>query len=309
MTSTSIDNLGAKTLKDVSTLESLNASRLAAAFLFLILLVLGSENFAQETSPESQLAHSALDLVDPSFNAQISTASYGTKSVSAILPLPDGKILVGGRFNSYNGIATGSVVRLNSNGSLDTTFINGTVEGAVLYGATDVNALAVQPDGKILVAGVFRLNAETATRTLVRLNADGSLDTGFSFNLVTDQSGIRQVLVRPNGKIIVSSHIITTPNGVRGVVQLNSDGTLDGSFDMAANPLVRYIELQNGKLLLIFGGSMEMARLNDDGSFDSTFNRQGMNHLDKLYVQPDGKIIVQSQAAKPVRLNADGTND
>ncbi|HEX8196566.1 MAG TPA: FG-GAP-like repeat-containing protein [Pyrinomonadaceae bacterium] len=302
------NNSGAKTLKGVSTLDSFNTLRSIAAVLFLILLMFGGKIFAQGTSPEQQLGHSTLDLVDPTFNAQISTSNYNAKSVNVILPLPDGKILVGGRFNSYNGAATGSVVRVNADGSLDTTFIGGAIEGTTKSQVIGVAALAIQPDGKILVGGAFQVNGETATRTLARLNADGSLDNTFSFNVETHQYGVRRILVRQNGKIVISSDSFSTPNGIEGVIQLNADGSLDSSFNSAADAGVKYIEFQNGKLLVLFGSTTEIARLNEDGSFDGTFNRRAID-IDFLYIQPEGKIIGQRAYGSLVRLNADGTSD
>lgn len=285
------------------TLNFFNVSRLIAASLFLIALAFPGDNLAQEASPEMPFGRSALDVVDPTFDAQISTTSYNHKAVHTILPLPNGKILVGGRFNSYNGSATGSLVRLNADGRLDSSFINGTVAGGDTTNANAVSILAVQPDGKILVGGVFNLTGETVTRKLVRLNADGSLDASFTFNNSTFNQ-IRRVLVRPNGKILASGE---------GIVQLNSNGSFDNSFSAAVNGPIRYIELQNGKLLTLTGsipGVGELARLNDDGSYDPTFNRRTVDTLSHLFIQPDGKIVGQSQTTPILsRFNADGTSD
>ncbi|MDQ4120465.1 MAG: FG-GAP-like repeat-containing protein [Acidobacteriota bacterium] len=309
MITKSNDNSGMKELKGVSTLEFFKALRLTATFLFFILLVFGNNSVAQQTSFAALRGHSTLDLVDPTFNAQISTTSYNQKSVYTILPLPDGKILVGGRFNSYNRVATGSLVRLNADGILDSSFINDTIAGGEGASSNGVNVLAVQPDGKILAGGVFTLSGETATRPLVRLNADGTLDTTFSFTVPTFQFGVRRILVRPNGKIVISCEGFTTPGGVEGIIQLNSDGSLDNSFNAAVSAPTRYIEFQNGKLLTVSGNTAELARLNDDGSFDTTFNRRTVE-LFQIFVQPDGKIIGQRQGAPRLsRFNVDGTDD
>lgn len=309
MISNSKNNSGAKTSKGASTLEFLSALRITAAFLFLILPVFAGKNAAQQAAPVTLLGHSTLDLVDPSFNAQISTVNYNQKSVYAILPLPDGRIVVGGKFNSYNGVPSGSVVRLNPDGSLDASFDNDTIAPSETTNSWGAAALAYQPDGKILVGGVFKVNDETATRNLVRLNADGSLDTTFTFNLTTAQFGPRRILVRPNGKILISSESLTTPNGVEGIVQLNQDGSIDTSFDAAVTAPTRNIEFQNGKLLAVSGATTEIARLNDDGSYDQTFTRRPAEFF-QVHVQPDGKIIGQRQGTPSlVRLNANGTDD
>ncbi|HEX8398217.1 MAG TPA: FG-GAP-like repeat-containing protein [Pyrinomonadaceae bacterium] len=285
--------------KGVLTHEFFNVLRLIATSLFLIALVFAGENFAQETS----LVHNEGDILDQTFNAKISATSYNHKAVDTILPLPDGRILVGGRFNSYNQAVTGSLVRLNADGSLDSTFNSNTIAGGDATSLNAVSVLAVQPDGKILIGGAFTLNGESVTRKLVRLNADGSLDTTFTVNSSTFNQ-VRRILVRPNGKILVSAD---------NIVQLNSDGSFDNSFNSAVTAQTRYIEFQNGKLLaltgVIPGTTAELVRLNDDGSFDATFNRRTIG-LSQVFVQPDGKIIGQSVTMPFLyRFNADGTND
>lgn len=86
----------------------------------------------------------------------------------------DGKILVGGNYYAYNGNVLHYLVRLNANGSFDTTFNSG---GIGVDGF--VTALALQPDGKILVGGNFTRYQGHATYGILRLNADGSFDASF----------------------------------------------------------------------------------------------------------------------------------
>src|SRR5690606_28191869 len=98
-----------------------------------------------------------------------------SESVRGLALQSDGKIIVGGRFTSYNGTARGRVARLNTDGSLDTTF------AAVGVGAdAQVEAVLVQPDGQILVAGNFNNYNGTARQKVVRLNTDGSVDPSFA---------------------------------------------------------------------------------------------------------------------------------
>lgn len=111
--------------------------------------------------------------VDPTFNVGGSGANG---AVNAMVVQPDGKILIGGQFNQYNGSPTTSVARLNQDGSLDNSFNIG-LKGPV----TTVNALALQPDGKILVGGTLVLyNGAIKFRGILRLNQDGSLDDTFN---------------------------------------------------------------------------------------------------------------------------------
>ncbi len=92
------------------------------------------------------------------------------------LPLsnPNGKILISGDFTTYNGTTANRIARLNSDGTLDTTFITGT--GA----NSGVNTITLQPDGKILIGGYFTKYNNTTANRIARLNADGTLDTTFT---------------------------------------------------------------------------------------------------------------------------------
>src|SRR6185436_11532402 len=97
----------------------------------------------------------------------------------AVAVQPDGKILIAGQFTSYNGDATASdyVMRLNADGTRDTTFNAG---GSGAQGS--VSAVAVQSDGKIVIAGLFTsYNGDAAASDYVmRLNADGTRDSTFN---------------------------------------------------------------------------------------------------------------------------------
>jgi uncharacterized delta-60 repeat protein len=98
--------------------------------------------------------------------------------VNSIAVQSDGKVLIGGLFTSYNGTSRGYVARLNTDGSLDTGFLaTGAGAGGLTY--PDVNSIAVQSDGKVLIGGLFTSYNGTSRGYVARLNTDGSLDTGF----------------------------------------------------------------------------------------------------------------------------------
>ncbi|HLM62489.1 MAG TPA: hypothetical protein VK308_16935, partial [Pyrinomonadaceae bacterium] len=115
--------------------------------------------------------------------------------VEKIVVQPDGKILVGGQFNSFNNVSTEpGLVRLNADGSADVNFNF----HSILPPSTVVYAIAVQPDGKIIIGGVFGI-VNGLTRTgIARLNADGTIDA--SFNPVFGNAAIRSIVVEANGK-------------------------------------------------------------------------------------------------------------
>src|SRR5205814_1814819 len=107
--------------------------------------------------------------LDPSFNPGTGPNDY----VQAVAVQSDGKTLIGGQFTSVNGTTRNRIARLNVDGGVDLTFDPG-------GGANGrVNAILVQPNGRILIGGSF-ITVDGTTRTNVaRLNANGSLDASF----------------------------------------------------------------------------------------------------------------------------------
>jgi uncharacterized delta-60 repeat protein len=258
---------------------------------------------------------------------------------------PDGKIVIGGAFTSYNGddAASDKVMRLNADGTRDSTFNAG---GA---GADDrVYAVAVQPDGKIVIGGDFTsYNGEAAetSDSIMRLNADGTRDPTFNPGGAGADGGVQAVAVQADGKIIIGGNF-TSYNGDAAandrVMRLNADGTRDATFNAAgmgaASPVggstVSAVALQpDGKIVI--GGfftsyngdaaatSDKVMRLNADGTRDASFNAGGAgadNAVLAVALQPDGKIVISglftsyngdaaATSDRVMRLNADGTRD
>jgi uncharacterized delta-60 repeat protein len=235
----------------------------------------------------------------------------------------DGKIIIGGDFNQYNGTGINRIARLNADGSLDTGFNPGTgASGRVL-------TLAVQADGKILMGGIFTSYNGTARNNIARLNADGSLDTGFNPGTGANSS-IFTTQIQPDGKIIIGG-FFTSYNGTARnyIARLNADGSLDSGFNPGAgtNIGIETMALQaDGKILI--GGEFTqyngvdrigIARLNADGSLDASFN-SGLeinSVVVTLAVQPDGKILIGGgfgsyngvPRSSIARLNSDGSLD
>lgn len=167
--------------------------------------------------------HSILDLVDPSINPQIQTTALSWKHVNQIISLPDGKILVVGRFNSYNGQPVDGLVRLNADGTLDTTFTSNLGYLSLTYAS-----IVVQADGKILV----RISDKDSERyELIRLNADGSIDPTFSFPAGITVTDLQSMAIDASGRIIVNG----TFNDFSSIIRLNSNGSLDPTFQSQLN--------------------------------------------------------------------------
>jgi uncharacterized delta-60 repeat protein len=257
--------------------------------------------------------------LDTTFNP--GTGANGTVQTTTLQP--DGKILIGGIFQSYNGFSRNRIARLNADGSLDATF--NPVSGA----NDDVNALALQSDGKMLIGGFFTSYNSVSRNRIARLNADGSLDA--TFNPGTGASGsVLSFTLQPDGKVIIGGEFLTYNGTARNrIARLNADGTLDATFNSGtgADGSVRSLARQPDGKILVGGGFItyngtgrnHIARLNADGSLDATFNPgTGANSsVQTTTLQPDGKILIGGEFStyngtsrnRIARLNVDGSLD
>jgi len=257
---------------------------------------------------------------------------FGNDFPKAMAIQSDGKILVAG-VNFSSSSLKFAVVRYNIDGSLDTTF---DTDGKVTtnYNGSDCHAyaLALQSDGKIVLAGDARNGSGYLGFAAMRYNTDGSLDTSFGTNGkvftlfgapgVTSDSA-NAVAIQNDGKIVLvgSSFLYSPSPGLSrfAALRYNADGSLDTSFDNdgmltssfgAFNDEGTSLAIQNdGKLVIGANSSLAqngteifaMARLNTDGSFDTTFDSDGKlttpigtfsNGLHSTILQADGKILV-----------------
>ena len=130
--------------------------------------------------------------LDTSFNPGIGANG----NTFAIAIQPDGKIIVGGEFTYFNGVPKSGIVRLNPDGSADTGFNPGLGASGAIAG------VALQPNGKIIIAGDFSAYNGTARSRIARINADGSLDTSFHPGTGTDNL-ISTLALQPDGKIVI----------------------------------------------------------------------------------------------------------
>lgn len=257
--------------------------------------------------------------VDPTFYLPNSGGTYPYVMATQ----PDGKIVMGGNFQSIYGFPRNHIARLNSDGSLDEGFDSGVGPNG------DVMALALQPDGKIVIGGGFTHVNGLWRQRITRLNADGTLDDSFNPDSYTN-GFVEAIVLQPDGKIIIGG-AFTAVNGVARpmLARLNPNGTLDPSFSSGytGNATIYTLALQpDGKLVI--GGAFThisgvtrhyVARLNADGSVDAGFNPAGgaNNIVYKIALQPDGKVLLlgafttMNGAARRyiARLNSDGSLD
>lgn len=291
-------------------------------------------------------------------------AAGGSDNIEKIEIQSDGKIVVCGFAIDGTPRTLFAVSRYYIDGTIDTFFNSaGTVTGvpgkaAFDFGATGTQnfsiGMAIQSDGKILVAGKGDLDNTAANRGfgIVRLNTDGTLDTTFNgtgkvlLQLdVADEDRATAVVVQPDGKIVVAGDVGVFATTDIGIVRLNSDGSLDTTFNstgivindtLGNNEVVDDMVLQSDGKILVSGQTgvggtptfAYVARFNSNGTLDTTFNSggadpgfvlsqygvgAGVNEAKSLVIQRDEKIIMVGIANSTLfgiaRFNADGTLD
>ncbi|HQU86189.1 MAG TPA: FG-GAP-like repeat-containing protein, partial [Pyrinomonadaceae bacterium] len=243
--------------------------------------------------------------IDTNFN---SSGSGPNRALSAILKQDDGKLILGGSFTSYNGVAKPQLVRISATGEIDNTFNypgnDGTVKiivpltnNKILIGGENsvwdrlerlesngtkdtsyttrpagrplINAVAKQADGKILVGGRFTVGNGQVRNNLARFNADGSIDTSFNpFSTDSTLFVVNDLKVLSDGKILVAS------DRGYGVVRLNSDGSKDTTFSTSNT----FNGIYNGLAVLpdnsiIAVGVSGLRKLTSSGALVSGFNQ------------------------------------
>ena len=241
----------------------------------------------------------------------------------------DGKIVLAGNSISASDNIDFALFRLNPDGILDNSFdMDGKVTTDFNNGSLDIaTALEIQPDGKILAAGITM--SDYFLFALARYNTDGSLDDSFgSGGLVTTYfTGFEQALdmaIQDDGKILLAGMTHETGNYKDfAIARYNTDGSLDNSFGTGGKILTDFsgyhdeaagIAVQpDGKIIAVGsagdgntdGYDFALVRYNTDGSFDGSFGTGGkvitdfFGNFDKansVAIQPDGKIVLGGSA-------------
>jgi uncharacterized delta-60 repeat protein len=216
--------------------------------------------------------------LDTTFNPG-TTGANGT--VNTVAVQSDGKVLLGGGFTQYSGSGAPYIARANTNGTLETAATWNPGSGF----NTSVNAIAVQSDGKIVAGGAFTTYSGSTKNYIVRLNTDGTADTGSSWNQGAGftTSGVSALAIQPDGKIIAGgSFTVYSGSSATRIIRLNTDGTRDTTFNTGAgfNSNVLTIAIEPGTSKIMVGGAfttysgssaIRLTRLNTDGTRDATF--------------------------------------
>lgn len=242
--------------------------------------------------------------LDTGFNPNVNN------QINAMALQADGKIVIGGIFSSVGGSTRSCVARLNVDGSLDSSL------GATFSNVTSpaIYAVAVQPDGKVVVGGAFTAVVPAGSSTasvrnrIARFNANGSFDAAYNPNA---NATVYSLAAQQDGKIVLGGLFTTLqPSGDavtrNHIARLNADGSIDGNFDPNADASVMVLALQPDGAILLGGfftqlapngadpstARSRMARLNYDGSLDTSFNPRPTSNVTAIAVQSDGKILV-----------------
>ncbi len=242
----------------------------------------------------------------------------------ALERLPDGTIVASA--NANTGVNRDfAAVRVKPDGSIDTSFDgDGIVTTPVLFSNDFAHAIAVQPNGKIVVVGSTENGSITSRDfAVVRYNLDGTLDTSFdgdgiaTIPILSSTDDAYSVAIQPDEKIVVAGRTsISATNSAFAVVRINPNGSLDHSFDGDGKSITPVqdrgsgasgVSIQpDGKIVAsgysYTGSTTDFAivRYNIDGSLDTTFDADGkaitpvLNSFDEAYslaIQPDGKLV------------------
>jgi uncharacterized delta-60 repeat protein len=267
----------------------------------LALAALGAWGFgaaANAARGGRDVQEAAAPYLDPTFGSggKVLVSVYTNNTLTGLAVQPDGKIVLAGDSFSATHDDDFTLVRLNTDGSLDATFGSGGKVAADVYGRETPYAMALQPDGKILVAGAIPINVCFCNAAaVVRFNPDGSLDRTFGSNgevnyilpaptLTSSDFTPKAIAVQPDGKIVVAGEAFRGVYGI-GIMRLNPDGSLDRTF----------------------GGT---------GRFSVEFGA-GTHVTNAVALQPDGHVVVVGRVFNPiryedflvVRLNPDGSVD
>ncbi|MCQ4163274.1 Ig-like domain-containing protein [Tahibacter harae] len=249
--------------------------------------------------------------VDSSF---VDAATGGTPAIRSIALQADGRILIGGDFLAMGGQPRTNLARLNPDGSLDTSFDAGTL-GLSL----PIESIAVQADGRILIAGYG---------TLLRLLPNGQADTGQPLPPVAADANLRTLKLQADGKILLGAGYGFALGGVdRGtLVRLHADGSVDTAFLPNVRGDIDAIAIDGSRIviagsILSVGGVIRrnLARLNSDGSLDASLMDAEMNAAPvyDVALQADGKLVLGAHFSqinglsrnRIARLHADGRVD
>jgi uncharacterized delta-60 repeat protein len=299
-------------------------------------ILIGGSFLSIAGQPRYGLARLLSDgTLDPNFAPVIGSGS----NVLALAIQTDGRILLAGQFTNVNGVNRYGVARIQPDGSLDLSFDPGAGVGS--SGSNEVYSITLLSSGKVLLSGAFTNFNSLQRNYIVRLNADGTVDSSFDPGPGADQV-ITTTTVQPDGKVLIGGEFALVDGQLRRhIARLNGDGTLDESFSPSPGltlldpypypvHMVTAVQLQpDGRVLV--GGSFNyangvlrpgLARFNADGSLDQDFDAANASFayggfsINAMALQTNGQILIcgpfssiqNSPRIGLARLNGVGAN-
>jgi uncharacterized delta-60 repeat protein len=257
----------------------------------------------------------------------VAGAFVSTDQLQAILVQPDGKVLAAG----WGGNPYGDFIlmRTNPDGTLDSGFgVNGIARNAFSSTWDEANAVALQPDGKIVAGGFARTANGNDDVAIARYLPNGTLDPSFSGDGLASglfafvylsflPQAVYGIAAQPDGKVVA---LVGSNNNSPGfvVIRLLADGTLDPTFGDSGRAVFEHqnaygIALQPDGRILLVGSTLdatpsEMAviRLDSSGALDASFGQLGVAAVpnqaasasaDAIALQPDGRIVIAGAAS------------
>jgi hypothetical protein len=217
--------------------------------------------------PDNLIRINTDGTIDSAFSVGIGTGFTG--SVNDIYVEPSGKIMVGGLMTGIQGNTIGLICRLNSDGTLDTTFSAAT-PGFVGTGGAFNGVQEIISDGGTgyYVSGNFNTFNGVACNDVVRLNSDGSLNTSFNASIVSGNTRIISIdLQTSTGYIIIGNYL--------GITAVNTSGTTEWSNGVSGMVETNYVKVQSDNKIIVGGrnggSGADIVRVNADGTTDITF--------------------------------------
>lgn len=281
--------------------------------------VIYSYNATNLATPSPLIRINSDGTLDSTFQVNMGTSS--SPRVTGLATVGS-DVFVAGTFSTINGTSIKRVARINSDGTLNSTFNTNYGTGtAGLSGGINITGGVLQDGGtNIYVFGAFASyvspsNVTTTTGRIAKFNIDGTFDTTFAANSGTGFNGtVYEAKIRPDGKIVAMG-VFTAYNGttVNRIALINPDGTLDSTFAtnigtaFASNPTQNTLSLgvlSNNKILVgtnlnAFNGRTTglFFALNSDGTLDEYFLTSiglgvSVGQISEILVRPDDSVVL-----------------
>ena len=292
--------------------------------------------------------------LDQSFGSggKVITSDGGLRAALALAILADGKVLAAG--GAYRNGEDFGMARYTRDGTRDSTFGEGGIVTTNLGGAETAFSIAIQPNGKVLLAGSATGSKRSGSSfAVVRYDPAGRIDRSFGkdgaaiLEFSSDFDSAHAMALQSDGKIVLAGAASLNSNSPFALARFNGDGTLDTTFGMSGKVTTNFFGRRNRALAVTLQPDgkiaaagwaarpedgreiLAIARYTPNGALDSTFGTAGMVTNDfagrggearSIKIQPDGKIVVAGiagfeRAAKPqidfavVRYSRNGTPD